>query len=66
MTVKTYRALTQAAVSSALGGEKVVVDATFLACPQRTEFYEACVKAGLSPFFVYCFADAGKLKRGSG
>ena len=40
----------------------MVVDATFLASSRRIEFYEACVEAGLSPFFVYCFADVGILR----
>lgn len=62
MTRRTYRALTEAAIASSLRGERVVVDATFLASSQRTAFYEACINASLSPFFVYCFADAATLR----
>ena len=57
MTQRTYLALTQAAVDSARSGQRVVVDATFLARSQRSGFYEACLGAGLNPFFIHCFAD---------
>ena len=57
MTRVTYQALTRAAVEAALRGERVVVDATFLARSQRTGFHEACANAGLNPFFIHCFAD---------
>jgi predicted kinase len=57
MTQRTYVALTQAAVDSARRGRQVVVDATFLARSQRSGFYEACMGAGLNPFFIHCFAD---------
>ncbi len=62
MTQRTYHALTQAAVDSALRGSRVVVDATFLARSQRTGFYEACLGAGLNPFFIHCFADGSVLR----
>ncbi len=57
MTQRTYRVLTQAAVDSALRDSRVVVDATFLARSLGAGFYEACLGAGLNPFFIHCFAE---------
>jgi aminoglycoside phosphotransferase family enzyme/predicted kinase len=62
MTQRTYLAITQAAVDSARRGQRVVVDATFLARSQRAGFYEACLGAGLNPFFIHCFADGSVLR----
>ena len=62
MTERTYRALNRAAVEAALRGERVVVDATFLSRSHRAAFYEACIRAGLNPFFIHCFADEEVLR----
>ncbi len=62
MTQRTYHALTRIAVDSALHGQRVVVDATFLTRSQRTGFHEACLGAGLNPFFIHCFADGEVLR----
>ncbi len=61
-TAQVYRAVTRQATASAGRGQRVVVDATFLVSSQRLEFYEACLREGLNPFFVYCFADKETLK----
>jgi predicted kinase len=62
-TTQVYRAMARQAVASARRGQRVVVDATFLVASQRLEFYEACLREGLNPFFIYCFADEETLKK---
>jgi hypothetical protein len=62
-TAQVYRTMTRQAAATARRGERVVVDATFLAASQRLELYEACMHTGLNPFFVYCFADEETLKQ---
>lgn len=63
MTERVYGAMAEKATSAAKGGLKVVVDATFLAASQRTRFYETCVREGLNPFFVFCFAGESTLRK---
>jgi uncharacterized protein len=62
-TDKVYRAITEEVTAAAGRGQRVVVDATFLAASRRLEFYEACTRKGLNPFFVFCFADESTLKK---
>jgi len=57
LTRQIYCALLDNAVNNAREGRKVVVDATYLRANQRKDFYDSCVKKGLNPFFVHCFAS---------
>ena len=61
-TAQVYRAMAQEATASAKKGQRVVVDATFLKASQRLGFYDTCLREGLNPFFVYCFAEEKTLK----
>ncbi len=61
-TRRTYRVLTDEAVAACRKGKRVVVDATFLSSDMVRLFYDACMKEGLNPFFVSCFADAPILR----
>ena len=61
-TEKTYRAMTEETVAACREGRRVVVDATFLTSGLVRPFYDACMKEGLNPFFVSCFADAAVLR----
>jgi hypothetical protein len=56
LTRHIYCALLDNAVNNAREGRKVIVDATYLKANQRKDFYDSCIKKGLNPFFVHCFA----------
>ena len=62
ITARIYNAMTERTIAAAGKGERVVVDATFLESRWRLELYEECMKNGLNPFFVQCFADPETLK----
>lgn len=62
MTARVYETLTRRSVAAAGKGKRVIVDGTFLKSHQRLGFYDACLKAGLNPFFVHCSGDAGVLR----
>lgn len=61
-TDRVYRAMAEEAAAAAKRGRKVVVDATFLAASRRLDFHEACLRQGLNPFFVFCFAGEPTLR----
>jgi aminoglycoside phosphotransferase family enzyme/predicted kinase len=63
MTERVYRTMTEKAVDAARRGERVIVDAAFLAASQRIRFYDECVREGLDPFFVFCFAGESTLRK---
>jgi len=62
-TLKTYQVLAERAVREAAAGQRVIVDATYLAAAQRVPLLNACVNAGLNPFFVHCCAAEPVLKQ---
>lgn len=62
MTDEVYRAMAERATAAAKHGRRVIVDATFLAASQRLRFHETCIREGLNPFFVFCFADESALR----
>jgi predicted kinase len=57
LTRKIYCALLDNAVNYGQKGRKVIADATYLKAHQRKDFYDACIRKGLNPFFVHCFAS---------
>ena len=44
-------------------GSKIVIEATNCKRKDRDKIREICVKMGVNPVFVYCFADKEKLKQ---
>lgn len=57
MTDKLYTTLLNRAIENALAGKRVIVDATYLKTRRSEEFYRRCVREGLNPFFIQCFAE---------
>jgi len=53
MTERTYRRLLELSIENCKAGSKVILDATFLKCWQRSLFLDMLIKAGLNPLFVY-------------
>ena len=62
MTRKIYSLLLDRATGHVLEGHRVIVDATYLKSSQRMGLYDACIKRGLNPFFIQCFADEAFLR----
>lgn len=62
-TAEVYRTMARRATEASLRGQRVVVDATFLDPSARLSFYEKCLREGLNPFFVFCFADEKTLRQ---
>src|SRR6185369_13720 len=51
-----YAHLLGCAEALAVGGERVIVDATFLSAARRTPFIEAAARSGIACVIVYCRA----------
>jgi uncharacterized protein len=62
LTRRVYCLMLEKAVEYTRRGEKVIVDATYLKANQRKDFHETCVRKGLNPLFIHCFASEAVLK----
>lgn len=62
MSGKIYALLLEETIKHVQESKRVVVDATFLQSAQRMGFYLACMKKGLNPFFIHCFAREDVLR----
>jgi aminoglycoside phosphotransferase family enzyme/predicted kinase len=63
ITARTYRTMTDRAMTAMGGGERVILDATFLRSEERAALVRESLKRGLNPFFVYCTADPATLRK---
>jgi len=62
MTRRIYSAMLEKTIGFAKEHNRVIVDATYLKADERKDFHDSCIKNGLNPFFVHCFASEEILK----